>query len=101
MADRVLLAEPRGFCAGVEMAIQALTWMVRVFEPPVYRYHEIVHNVAVVEVFQKADVVFVDDDVHIDRLTVAASQGRAILDIDFRPCSRVGGLEAWPRSPPA
>ena len=34
--DRVLLAEPRGFCAGVEMAIKALAWMVRSFEPPVY-----------------------------------------------------------------
>ncbi|MBT6372057.1 MAG: hypothetical protein HOJ86_05220, partial [Acidimicrobiaceae bacterium] len=30
--ERVLLAEPRGFCAGVEMAIKALTWMVRAFD---------------------------------------------------------------------
>ncbi len=60
MAERVLLAEPRGFCAGVEMAIKALTWMVRVFEPPVYCYHEIVHNRAVVDVFRRAGVVFVD-----------------------------------------
>ena len=36
MAQQLLLAEPRGFCAGVEMAIKALTWMVRIFEPPVY-----------------------------------------------------------------
>ena len=42
----MLLAEPRGFCAGVEMAIKALTWMVGAFEPPVYCYHEIVHNAA-------------------------------------------------------
>ena len=42
--ERVLLAEPRGFCAGVEMAIKALAWMVRSFPPPVYCYHEIVHN---------------------------------------------------------
>ena len=46
--DRVLLASPRGFCAGVEMAIKALAWMVRAFEPPVYCYHEIVHNQRVV-----------------------------------------------------
>ena len=50
--ERVLLAEPRGFCAGVEMAIKALAWMVRVFEPPVYCYHEIVHNRLVVEEFR-------------------------------------------------
>jgi 4-hydroxy-3-methylbut-2-enyl diphosphate reductase len=61
MVDKVLLAQPRGFCAGVEMAIKALTWMVRVFEPPVYCYHEIVHNEAVVRAFERAGVVFVDD----------------------------------------
>src|SRR5579864_2014976 len=59
--DRVLLAAPRGFCAGVEMAIKSLTWMVRVFEPPVYCYHEIVHNRVVVDRFRAMGVVFVDD----------------------------------------
>ena len=59
--DRVLLAAPRGFCAGVEMAIKALAWMVRAFEPPVYCYHEIVHNQLVVERFRALGVVFVDD----------------------------------------
>jgi len=59
--DRVLLAEPRGFCAGVEMAIKALAWMVRAFEPPVYCYHEIVHNKIVVRRFEQQGVVFVDD----------------------------------------
>src|ERR671938_1201699 len=59
--DRVLLAAPRGFCAGVEMAIKALAWMVRAFEPPVYCYHEIVHNQLVVDRFRDVGVVFVDD----------------------------------------
>jgi 4-hydroxy-3-methylbut-2-enyl diphosphate reductase len=59
--ERVLLAEPRGFCAGVEMAIKALAWMVRIFEPPVYCYHEIVHNRLVVDRFRRLGVVFVDD----------------------------------------
>ncbi len=58
---KVLLAQPRGFCAGVEMAIKALAWMTRVFEPPVYCYHEIVHNRLVVEAFEAQGVVFVDD----------------------------------------
>lgn len=57
----MLLARPRGFCAGVEMAIKALAWMVRVFEPPVYCYHEIVHNRLVVDRFRDLGVVFVDD----------------------------------------
>ena len=59
--ERVLLAEPRGFCAGVEKAIKALAWMVRIFEPPVYCYHEIVHNRHVVEQFRAQGVIFVDD----------------------------------------
>src|SRR6185503_14891311 len=58
--ERVLLAEPRGFCAGVEMAIKALAWMVRAFAPPVYCYHEIVHNRLVVDRFRELGVVFVD-----------------------------------------
>jgi 4-hydroxy-3-methylbut-2-en-1-yl diphosphate reductase len=59
--DTVLLAAPRGFCAGVEMAIKALAWMVRAFEPPIYCYHEIVHNQRVVDRFRDLGVVFVDD----------------------------------------
>ncbi|MEO6125829.1 MAG: 4-hydroxy-3-methylbut-2-enyl diphosphate reductase [Ilumatobacteraceae bacterium] len=59
--DRVLLAEPRGFCAGVEMAIKALAFMVRSFPAPVYCYHEIVHNKLIVEQFEAQGVVFVDD----------------------------------------
>jgi 4-hydroxy-3-methylbut-2-enyl diphosphate reductase len=59
--DKVVLAAPRGFCAGVEKAIKALDWMTRVFEPPVYCYHEIVHNQFVVDHFKSVGVVFIDD----------------------------------------
>ncbi len=59
--EQVLLAEPRGFCAGVEMAIKALAWMVRSFPAPVYCYHEIVHNRLIVDRFEAQGVVFVDD----------------------------------------
>ena len=43
------------------MAIKALAWMVRAFEPPVYCYHEIVHNRLVVDRFRDLGVIFVDD----------------------------------------
>src|SRR4051794_26579656 len=43
------------------MAIKALAWMVRAFDPPVYCYHEIVHNQVVVKRFEDLGVVFVDD----------------------------------------
>ncbi|NQV05329.1 4-hydroxy-3-methylbut-2-enyl diphosphate reductase [bacterium] len=79
MVETVLLAEPRGFCAGVEMAIKALTWMVRVFEPPVYCYHEIVHNRSVVETFERAGVVFVDheDEVPLGSPVMLSAHGSA------------------------
>jgi 4-hydroxy-3-methylbut-2-enyl diphosphate reductase len=59
--EKVILASPRGFCAGVEKAIKALYWMTQIFEPPVYCYHEIVHNRFVVEYFESIGVVFVND----------------------------------------
>jgi 4-hydroxy-3-methylbut-2-enyl diphosphate reductase len=91
----VLLAEPRGFCAGVEKAIKALAWMVRVFEPPVYCYHEIVHNRHVVDQFRAQGVIFVDrvDEVPAgaplmlsahgsapDVIASARGEGRVVVD---------------------
>jgi 4-hydroxy-3-methylbut-2-enyl diphosphate reductase len=58
---RVLLAEPRGFCAGVVMAIESLERALELFGTPVYVYHEIVHNQVVVERFRQRGVVFVND----------------------------------------
>jgi 4-hydroxy-3-methylbut-2-enyl diphosphate reductase len=62
---KILLASPRGFCAGVNMAIESLDLTLNEFGAPVYVYHEIVHNQYVVESFKKKGAVFVDaiDDV--------------------------------------
>ena len=56
----VILASPRGFCAGVNMAIDALEKAIELFGTPLYVYHEIVHNRPIVERFQKLGVVFID-----------------------------------------
>jgi 4-hydroxy-3-methylbut-2-enyl diphosphate reductase len=58
---KVLLANPRGFCAGVHMAIESLEKALEIFGAPVYVYHEIVHNRWVVERFRSQGAVFVDD----------------------------------------
>ncbi len=58
---RIVLAGPRGFCAGVNMAIESLELAIQFYGTPVYVYHEIVHNKWVVERFRKLGVVFVDD----------------------------------------
>ena len=57
---RILLAEPRGFCAGVTRAVQSLENAVNQFGTPIYVYHEIVHNTWIVENFRSKGVIFVD-----------------------------------------
>ena len=61
------------------MAIKALAWMVRAFEPPVYCYHEIVHNKLVVDRFVERGVVFVDDvsEVPVGRPIMLSAHGSA------------------------
>jgi 4-hydroxy-3-methylbut-2-enyl diphosphate reductase len=58
---KVLLANPRGFCAGVNMAIDVVDQVLDIKGPPVYVYHEIVHNLHVVNDFRSRGVTFVDD----------------------------------------
>ncbi|EMI52327.1 hydroxymethylbutenyl pyrophosphate reductase [Rhodopirellula sallentina SM41] len=57
---KIILAAPRGFCAGVHMAIDSLSLTLQKFGPPVYVYHEIVHNQFVVNEFQGKGAVFVN-----------------------------------------
>ncbi len=57
---RILLASPRGFCAGVNMAIECLDECIRVFGSQIYVYHEIVHNRHVVDRFSSQGVKFVN-----------------------------------------
>jgi 4-hydroxy-3-methylbut-2-enyl diphosphate reductase len=57
---KILLASPRGFCAGVNMAIETLETSIRLHGTPIYVYHEIVHNKHVVDRFTREGAVFVD-----------------------------------------
>ena len=57
---RIILANPRGFCAGVIMAIDTVDEALKIVGPPLYVYHEIVHNRHVVERFETQGVTFVD-----------------------------------------
>jgi 4-hydroxy-3-methylbut-2-enyl diphosphate reductase len=57
---KLILANPRGFCAGVNMAIESLETAIAHFGTPIYVFHEIVHNRPIVEKFRQRGVVFVD-----------------------------------------
>jgi 4-hydroxy-3-methylbut-2-enyl diphosphate reductase len=61
MKTRVLLANPRGFCAGVDRAIDIVNQALKKFGPPIYVRHEVVHNKTVVQELKSKGVIFVDE----------------------------------------
>ena len=74
---RVILAQPRGFCAGVERAIEIVERALEIYGPPVYVRHEIVHNKYVVESLRAKGAVFVEeiDEVPAGAVTVFSAHG--------------------------
>lgn len=59
--QKIYLASPRGFCAGVERAIKVVNKAIEQFGTPIYVNHEIVHNQYIVNNFKKQDVIFTDN----------------------------------------
>jgi 4-hydroxy-3-methylbut-2-enyl diphosphate reductase len=76
-ALRVVLAKPRGFCAGVERAIEIVERALAIYGPPVYVRHEIVHNKHVVEALRAKGAVFVEelDEIPSGAVTVFSAHG--------------------------
>ena len=74
---KVLLASPRGFCAGVERAIQIVERAIQKYGAPIYVRHEIVHNAYVVERLRQMGAVFIDnvEDCPADRPLVFSAHG--------------------------
>jgi len=74
---KVILAQPRGFCAGVERAIEIVERALGLYGPPVYVRHEIVHNRHVVDDLRRKGAVFVEevDEVPDGAITVFSAHG--------------------------
>ena len=74
---KVLLAQPRGFCAGVVRAIEIVERALEIHGPPVYVRHEIVHNRRVVETLRAKGAVFVEEvsDVPDGAVTIFSAHG--------------------------
>jgi 4-hydroxy-3-methylbut-2-enyl diphosphate reductase len=92
---KIVLANPRGFCAGVYMAIDVIDQLLDVTDEPIHVYHEIVHNRHVVDRFRNRGVIFIDriDQAPLGAIVVYSAHGvsphvrqqaasRQLIDID-------------------
>ncbi|WP_339879626.1 4-hydroxy-3-methylbut-2-enyl diphosphate reductase [Pseudidiomarina gelatinasegens] len=73
----IVLANPRGFCAGVDRAITIVERALEIFEPPIYVRHEVVHNKYVVDSLRDRGAVFVDElhEVPDDSIVIFSAHG--------------------------
>ena len=74
----ILLAAPRGFCAGVERAIQIVELALEKYGAPVYVRHEIVHNKYVVESLKNKGAIFVEDLSEVPPLAVTVFSAHGV-----------------------
>lgn len=77
MAAQIKLANPRGFCAGVDRAIDIVNRALDVYGPPIYVRHEVVHNKFVVNALRERGAIFVDelDEVPDDKIVIFSAHG--------------------------
>ena len=90
MVNNLYVVTPRGFCAGVEMAIKALTWMLKIYDETVYCYHEIVHNDWIVQKFKEKNVIFIENpaDLPKDSIVMLSAHGTApVVEKEFKNIS--------------
>ena len=73
----IVLANPRGFCAGVDRAIASVNRALECFNPPIYVRHEVVHNKFVVDDLRQRGAIFVDelDEVPDDNIVIFSAHG--------------------------
>lgn len=73
----VILANPRGFCAGVDRAIEIVERAIKLFGPPIYVRHEVVHNRYVVDDLKQKGAIFVEelDEVPDDTIVIFSAHG--------------------------
>ena len=74
---QIHLANPRGFCAGVDRAITIVERALEIFSPPIYVRHEVVHNKFVVDGLKERGAVFVDELVEVpdDSIVIFSAHG--------------------------
>ena len=93
---KVMLAKPRGFCAGVVRAIDIVDKVLDMFPPPIYVFHEIVHNRYVVEDFINRGVIFVEsiEEIPDGAVAVFSAHGVSPQVRDLTACKSLRVIDA-------
>ncbi len=91
---KVLLANPRGFCAGVDRAIEIVERALQLFGPPIYVRHEVVHNRPVVEALEQKGAIFTDyiEDIPEGETVIFSAHG---VSQNVRERARARGLKVF------
>ena len=97
--EKLLLAAPRGYCAGVDRAVQTVERALELYGPPVYVRKEIVHNKHVVEQLRERGAVFVEEETEVPEGETVVFSAHGVSP---RPCTRTRRRAASrPSTPPA
>ncbi len=94
--EKVILAEPRGFCAGVDRAVEAVRGALRAYGRPLYVRHQIVHNRFVLEALEREGAIFVDtlDEVPEGQRVIFSAHGVAPSEWDRAAERRLRVIDA-------
>ncbi len=94
--EKVILAEPRGFCAGVDRAVEAVRGALRTYGRPLYVRHQIVHNRFVLEALEREGAIFVDtlEEVPAGQRVIFSAHGVAPSEWDRAAERRLRVIDA-------
>jgi 4-hydroxy-3-methylbut-2-en-1-yl diphosphate reductase len=90
MVERVLLASPRGYCAGVERAVETVELALEHYGAPVYVRKQIVHNIHVVRDLEARGAIFVDEEIEVPRGATVVYSAHGVAPLVFENSARLG-----------
>ena len=93
LPEKLLLATPRGYCAGVDRAVQTVERALDLYGPPIYVRKEIVHNKHVVDQLRERGAIFVDSETEVPEGSTVVFSAHGIAPSVRRGASKRGGEE--------
>src|SRR5258708_12237342 len=98
---RVLLAKPRGYCAGVDRAVQAVEIAIEKYGAPIYVRKQIVHNTHVAKTLEERGAIFVDETEEVPEGSIVVFSAHGVAPVEHEETSRLNLRTIDATSPPA